>query len=154
MPEGLKEGLKFDKGKLRMDLLPMDSLRDVAEVYTFGARKYADENWRQGISWKRIYGAILRHLSLWFLGQDTDEESHLPHLAHAAWGLLTLLNYSRTHKEFDDRPIAHAGGNPTTAAHAEVGHDQPDGYYSFPQGTGIVVRPKGPSENTKGSGPF
>lgn len=102
--QNLAEGLKYDTGKLRMDLIPADSLRDLAEVYTMGAKKYADENWREGIAWKRIYGAILRHLTSWFLGEDTDPESGLSHLAHAAWGCFTLLNYRRSHPEFDDRP--------------------------------------------------
>ena len=103
-------GIKLDDGKLRMDLIPQDSLRDLAEVYTMGAKKYADENWREGIEWKRIYGAMLRHLSLWILGYDTDVESGLNHLAHVAWGAFTLLNYSRTHRELDNRP--NRSGNP------------------------------------------
>jgi Domain of unknown function (DUF5664) len=94
---------KDDSGKLRMDLLPMDAVRDVAAVYTFGAQKYDDENWRKGLSYKRVYGAILRHLTSWFLGEDLDPESGINHLAHAAWGCLTLLNYRHTHPELDDR---------------------------------------------------
>jgi hypothetical protein len=101
-------GSKYDAGKLRMDLIPADSLRDLAEVYTFGAEKYEDEGWRKGISWKRIYGAVLRHLTAWFLGEDLDQESGLPHLAHACWGLMTLLNYSRNHKQLDDRSLTAA----------------------------------------------
>lgn len=140
-------GLKYDDGKLRMDLLPMDSLRDVAAVYTFGARKYEDENWRKGISWKRIYGAVLRHLSLWFLGQDVDEESQLPHLAHATWGLFTLLNYARTHKELDDRPLAHVGRTSDTIKDAPVGSDQPDGYFSPAGGEDPLVLTAGTSKD-------
>jgi hypothetical protein len=140
-------GLKYDEGKLRMDLLPMDSLQDVAAVYTFGAKKYEDENWRKGIPWKRIYGAVLRHIAKWFLGQDTDEESGLPHLAHATWGLLTLLNYARTHTELDDRPPAYGIRNSATSAHAEAGSDQPDGYFTLSDREDPLVPEKGPSED-------
>jgi len=97
-------GCKYDGGKNRLDLLPVYPLWEIARVYTFGANKYADENWRAGISYKRIYGAILRHLLRWFSGETLDEESGLSHLAHAAWGCITLLEYSKTHPSLDDRP--------------------------------------------------
>jgi len=96
-------GLKHDQGKLRWDLLPLDSIEEVVKVYTFGAGKYDDENWREGISWKRIIGAIFRHLAAFCRGQDVDDESGLDHRAHAVWGLLTLMNYTRTHPDMDDR---------------------------------------------------
>lgn len=54
--------------------------------------------------WTRIFGAVLRHLLKWASGKDLDEESGLPHLAHAAFGLLTLLEYSKTWPGLDDRP--------------------------------------------------
>lgn len=31
------EGLKYDNGKLRWDLLPLDQVEKIVEVYTFGA---------------------------------------------------------------------------------------------------------------------
>jgi hypothetical protein len=98
-----EQGLKHDAGKPRFELLPPNALREVAEVYTFGALKYEDRNWERGISWGRVYGAVQRHLHAFWAGQDLDEESGLPHLAHAAFGLLALLEFSRTHPELDDR---------------------------------------------------
>lgn len=133
-------GIKYDNDKLRMDLIPMDSIRDVAAVYTMGAKKYADENWREGISWKRIYGAVLRHISLWFLGQDRDEESGLSHLAHAAWGLLTLLNYTRTHPELDDRPILRSNGSNNPRVDATAGTSESPVVSRFLPGTAELVR--------------
>ena len=97
------EAVKFDGEKVRYDLIPADSLHKLAEVYTFGARKYADENWRKGMSWKRIFGAIMRHSWAWFRGEDNDPESGLPHLAHAAWGFFTLMHFSDHCKKYDDR---------------------------------------------------
>jgi Domain of unknown function (DUF5664) len=127
------KGLKYDADKLRMDLIPQDSLRDLAAVYTMGARKYADENWRQGIEWKRVYGAMLRHLSLWILGHDIDDESSLNHLAHVAWGAFTLLNYSRTHRELDNRPRGGLDSN----KNASAGQPEP------PAVSGILRNPNG-----------
>ncbi len=96
-------GVKFDAGKVRYDLIPADSLHKLAEVYTFGASKYDDENWRKGFSWKRVFAAVMRHSWAWFRGEDLDPESGLPHLAHAAWGLFTLMNFADTNIQYDDR---------------------------------------------------
>ena len=97
------EGKKDDSGKLRWDLLPMDALESIVAVYTYGATKYDPQNWRQGISYSRIIGAILRHFTAFMIGKDNDDESGLPHLAHAGWGVLTLIWYQKYRKEFDDR---------------------------------------------------
>ena len=95
--------IKDDDGKVRLDLLPVAPLWEVARVYTYGASKYAPDNWRKGIEWHRIYAALQRHLFKFWNGEDIDPESALPHLAHAAFGVLTLLEYGRSHNEFDDR---------------------------------------------------
>ena len=96
-------GKKFDAGKARWDLLPMDALAEIVAVYTYGARKYDDQNWRKGISYSRIIGAILRHFTSFCLREEKDPESGLPHLAHAGWGILTLIWYCKHRREFDDR---------------------------------------------------
>ena len=135
----MSEGKKYDSGKLRMDLVPADSLRKLAEVYTFGAQKYADENWREGIAWKRIYGAVLRHLTSWYLGEEKDPESGLPHLSHAAWGLFTLLNYTDTHPELDNRPIPHVSGDCNPPQDVKDGLPQQSSHSEVPKGKGAVV---------------
>ncbi len=85
------EGIKLDQGKPRMDLLPMDSLVEVARVLSFGANKYAPRNWELGMDWGRLQGALLRHLAAWDQGQNLDPETGLPHLAHMACNALMLL---------------------------------------------------------------
>ena len=101
-------GLKSDAGKNGLDMLPVYPLWEIGRVYSFGAQKYAKNNWRDGMDWSRIYAASMRHLLKWQNGNDLDEETGLPHLAHAAFGLLTLLEYSHTHPELDDRPMLQA----------------------------------------------
>lgn len=107
-PEELKvsieEGLKYDTGKIRTDLLPVYPLLQVAMVLTFGAIKYGDRNWEQGIAFGRMYGAALRHLFAWWNGEDLDPESGLHHLAHAACTILMALQYTLANREYDDRP--------------------------------------------------
>lgn len=99
----LDAGAKFDEGKVRYDLIPANALHEIARVYTYGANKYQDENWRKGLSWKRIFGALMRHSWAWMRGEDTDPESGLPHMAHAAFACFTLLEYALSQKQFDDR---------------------------------------------------
>ena len=95
---------KDDTNKARFDLIPPRPLYQLADIYTYGAQKYADRNWEKGMKWGRIFGAVMRHLWSFWMGENNDKESGQPHLAHAAWGCLTLLEYTNTHPEMDDRP--------------------------------------------------
>lgn len=97
------EAKKNDDLKQRFDLIPPDALFEIAEVYTLGAKKYGDRNWQKGMRWGRTFSAIMRHLWAWLGGEDWDRETGLSHLAHAAWGCLTLLAYSRRGLGVDDR---------------------------------------------------
>lgn len=87
-----QSGKKFDSGKNRLDLLPFKALQKVGNVMTFGAKKYGDSNWRsvQGWEW-RYFGAAMRHLFAWKLGEKTDPETGESHLAHAAACILFML---------------------------------------------------------------
>ncbi len=98
-------GTKYDGGKPRMELLATEALRGTAQVLTFGAKKYDDNNWRKGMSWSRLYGALLRHLAAWNEGEDLDPESGLPHLDHAACCVMFLQSYSRRGAGKDDRYV-------------------------------------------------
>lgn len=75
----------------RFDLIPWDALWYVARVFGKGAEKYAERNWERGLKYGAVAGARDRHNALFAAGQDFDEESGLPHLAHSAWHALVLL---------------------------------------------------------------
>ena len=93
------EGMKFDSEKPRWDLLPFESLTDIVLVLTYGAKKYAPENWRKVNDWRdRYFAALLRHLVAWKQGEKIDPESNLPHLAHAGCCLLFLLALDKDEK--------------------------------------------------------
>jgi hypothetical protein len=96
-------GVKHDLGKPRMELLDPYTLEQVALVLTFGARKYAAFNWANGIAYGRLLGAALRHIFAYMRGQDLDEETGLPHIAHAIAELMFLMGMSQRHPELDDR---------------------------------------------------
>lgn len=90
----------------RFELIDTPWLWDVAEVCGFGAEKYDDDNWRKGYDWKLTYGALNRHLSQFWMRQDRDDESGLPHLAHAAWHTMVLHRFSSDpqYSQYDSRP--------------------------------------------------
>lgn len=98
-----KGGVKYDAGKNRWDLLPFRALDEVVKVYTYGAQKYDDHNWRKGMRWGRVIAALFRHTTAWLRGEQVDAESGLHHLAHATFCLLSLLEFDLMKLGEDDR---------------------------------------------------
>ena len=87
-------GMKFDAGKPQYGLLPAFALEEVAKVLTYGAEKYTPNNWRHvEMSAKRYFDAAQRHMWAIAQGEAIDRESGLSHAAHAATGLLFLIEY-------------------------------------------------------------
>ena len=90
------EGEKKDAGKPRWDLLPFGPVSEVVDVLTFGAAKYAPDNWQKVPDARaRYFAAALRHLTAWWNGERADPETGLSHLAHASCCLLFLLWFDR-----------------------------------------------------------
>lgn len=91
-------------------ILALDAFYDetllVGKVLAFGAQKYGAWNWAEsGFPYHRLVDAAMRHLAAFVVGDDIDEESDLPHLAHALCCILFLR--VQIHKGFgvDDRPM-------------------------------------------------
>ncbi len=108
-------GLKFDGDKPRYDLLPWEALEEVSHVMAFGAKKYAEENWRKGLTWKQLARATIGHTVQFLLGNDTDSESKRPHLAHAGASVLMLLSLVLNGRGTDNRFV----GDPELVANHE-----------------------------------
>ena len=90
------EGIKFDTDKPRMELLPFEALQEVAKILTYGAKKYAPDNWKLlKDPVNRYSGAMLRHLSAALSGEKYDKESGLSHLSHAACNALFLVWFEK-----------------------------------------------------------
>lgn len=87
-------------GKLRWELLPLDLVEKIVEVYHFGAKKYAPNTWK-GLEngSERYYSAHLRHLCAWRKGEKKDSESGLNHLQHCIWNLMAVLYFDLNEKE-------------------------------------------------------
>ncbi len=71
-------------------LIPPMSILEVAKVLTFGAQKYSPYSWVL-VESPRYLDAAYRHLASVSLGEVTDPESRLSHLAHAIANLMFLL---------------------------------------------------------------
>jgi len=104
-------GVKHDQGKPDMSLLSHIGLVKIAEVMTFGSKKYSRDNWRGGFAWSRPLAAAARHLYAYIGGEDKDPETGLSHLAHCACCLLFVLEFEETHKELDDRYKGNSNAN-------------------------------------------
>lgn len=59
--EEFDQQAKADGGKLQIHMVPMQIVRDIAEVRMYGTKKYGDENnWRK-VELMRYVDALLRH---------------------------------------------------------------------------------------------
>ena len=86
-------GVKYDGTKPRMDLLPPLALTEVAKVLSFGAKKYAPENWKKIPELQNRYtAAALRHIVHHMSEPNAvDVESGIDTLAHAICCLMFKL---------------------------------------------------------------
>lgn len=96
-------GVKHDGEKPDMSLLSPTWLFGVARVLTFGKRKYAAHNWRQGLALSRLLAAALRHIFAFLAGEDRDPETGECHLDHASCCLMFARETWEMRPEFDDR---------------------------------------------------
>ena len=99
------QGLRYDEGKERVDLLPPDALLELGKVYGAGSVKYAARNWEKGMPWSKVLGPLMRHLFKWMKGEKIDPEDGQLHIAKVAWNALALLTYELRGIGVDDRGI-------------------------------------------------
>lgn len=132
----MEKGLRYNKGKNRIELIPAKPIQLLGEVYSRGAHKYSiykrkdgtkvlgkdisveeaanlemvysgADNWRNGLVWTEAIGSVERHINAFKSGEDIDKDLGTYHLANAAWGLFSLLEFYGTHPELDDRHHAY-----------------------------------------------
>ncbi len=104
-------GAKNNSKLARFDLIPADVLIALAERYGKGAEKYGDRNWELGFKYNLPYQAAMRHILLWWGGENIDEDRGSHHLVNAIWNLVTLLHFELNPDEYnhcDDRPLISA----------------------------------------------
>jgi hypothetical protein len=88
-----------------MELVPPALMLGCARVLGYGAKKYAPNNWRRGMRWGEVFGALQRHLAAWIADENFDQESGLSHLDHAAACLSFLMHMEANegYASMDDR---------------------------------------------------
>lgn len=84
-----EKGIKFDDGKLQYSLIPPEIKLYLAEILTFGAKKYAPNNWKK-VDVQRYYDAFERHMTAFQLGEENDQESGMHHLKHALTNMVFI----------------------------------------------------------------
>ena len=97
------KGTKNDSGKLRYDLIPWFGHKELARVFTIGAKKYGDSNWRGGFKWGRVVRALQSHFEKWRSGEKYDLEDGQLHLSSVAWCAYVLMEFEQFKIGEDDR---------------------------------------------------
>lgn len=116
---------RSNSGKSILHTIDPKFIFGIGQISEFGSRKYHMRNFLMapGMEWSAVYDSMLRHLMLWWSGEEFDlgpngehgetddpdtnmKWSGLPHLLHAAWNIMVLFTYE-THGVYadgDDRP--------------------------------------------------
>jgi hypothetical protein len=97
-------GVKHDSEKPIMALIPPNALEQEAKVWTFGAKKYDQWNWKKGLEFTRILSALMRHTNALNKGEDLDPESGLHHGAHIRCCAAMIIEFYLDERvDLDDR---------------------------------------------------
>lgn len=98
-------GLKFDEDKLPLGIVIQkqfpNALKAVAKCSQYGHNKYKDDvdwlNFQRVENWEQRYlNAATRHF---IEGDSLDDGSNLPHIYHATWNMLALLELLEKNKK-------------------------------------------------------
>jgi hypothetical protein len=97
-------GARFNAGKPPMELIPYRALYPAAEVFGYGAKKYASWNWAKGMAWSIPLACMQRHLAAIQSGEMNDPESGLPHIGHVLCNALMLSHFMEFCPDMNDFP--------------------------------------------------
>lgn len=81
----------FADKKPRWDLLPIEELAGVVDVYTAGAKKYGENRWQtldNGVN--RYLGAFFRHLTAHKRGEYIDPEDGCLNIDKCIWNMIAV----------------------------------------------------------------
>lgn len=92
----LEQNMKLKLTKTKWHLLETEFLKDIAEVLTYGANKYSEDNWKNiDDAYNVYYDALMRHIAEWKLSGALDEDDNKSHLVHAACNLMFLYYFDK-----------------------------------------------------------
>ena len=96
---------RFNKGKVRLGLIPPYATEEIGKVFTMGAEKYGAFNWMKGLPYMEVVDSMERHINEFKKGHDKDSESGLHHMAHVAVNAMFILEYANMQLKLDDRTL-------------------------------------------------
>ena len=109
---------KYSGNKPMMSLVRPEFIKGIADVLTFGFKKYQEKvgepsNYLKGdgMYYTDLYDSLQRHLTSWISGDSIDEESGKNHLLHAAANIMFLYTYEVTKKGKDNRETLYGKHN-------------------------------------------
>ena len=84
------EFMKNDSKKPMVSLVEPQFILGIADVLTFGAEKYAIDNWKKVDDIRRYKDALLRHTLAYTGGELIDPETELSHAYHIGCNAMFL----------------------------------------------------------------
>lgn len=96
-----------DAESTRYDLVSPIGLAAVAETCAEGAGKYGDFNWEKGMPVHDLLNHGIRHIYLYLSGDRSE-----PHLAHAAWNLLSSIHSEKLWPHLNEGKLRGPGCTP------------------------------------------
>lgn len=108
--KGIKGSMLSPKSPV--DLIPPQFILGISAVLLAGAKKYNKHNWMNGMRWTEVMGGVFRHLLAFLMGEELDKETGLPHLYHAACGIMFLAYYAHGPRNQEYRTAKDEDGNP------------------------------------------
>ena len=92
--------------KAPLSTVPCGVLFEIGLGMLEGARKYGRHNYRSiGVTATEYYNASMRHIMLWWEGEDVDPDSGLNHITKALSDLTVLRDSMLMDNWIDDRPL-------------------------------------------------
>ena len=115
----MSKGNKFDQGKVKQSLIPVEAIEGTARALGYGEGKYGTHNFRNGIQYTRLTDATSRHVNAFIKNIDLDDESGLHHIDHALANLAMLKFMIENRPEMDDRWKDQKDTNPVVKKETE-----------------------------------
>lgn len=95
-------GARYNDNKTQLDLIPLASLKPAADVFQYGAEKYAAWNWAKGQPWSVPLECAMRHIAALQRGEMIDPESGHPHFGHLLCNAIMLSHFYMYYPEGND----------------------------------------------------
>ena len=96
-------GVKHNKGKAPITLIPTVAIWGMARVFATGIEKYGKHNYRKGLKFSECLDAAIRHILDLQDCDDIDKESGENHVFHALCELAMYAFMMKYRPDLDDR---------------------------------------------------